>query len=207
MIGSSAWEHLLVRSLILQALYRSVTIATALVCCSPAARSDGISSKMGSPHPNVRAHPYQGSAPRLVSAGSHLRPARTMYRWRPLRTARCRWRVDQTWTKAPCSGLVDHPLGSGRVQQLAAEVLEQAQDLGVIVRPRHPRLARSRTAKTRLRQEASPGSRPITLVRRRVSPRSARLTGHGGWVKPAGQESGLMSRRPRCCWSRSMTRL
>jgi trehalose 6-phosphate phosphatase len=49
--------------------------------------------------------------------------------------------------------------------------------LGVMVRPRHPRLARSRTAQTRLRQEASPGSRPMTLVRRRVSPkvRSMRL--------------------------------
>ena len=32
-----------------------------------------------------RPHPYQGSAPGPVSPGSHLRPARTMYRWRPLR--------------------------------------------------------------------------------------------------------------------------
>ena len=29
----------------------------------------------------------------------------TMYRWRPLRTARLRWRVDQTWTRpAPLAG-------------------------------------------------------------------------------------------------------
>jgi hypothetical protein len=38
--------------------------------------------------------PYQGSAPSLVSLGSHRRPARSIYRWRPLRTALIRWRVD-----------------------------------------------------------------------------------------------------------------
>jgi hypothetical protein len=47
-----------------------------------------------------RAHPYQGSALALVSAGLHQRAARTMYRWRPLRTPRVRWHVDQMWTKA-----------------------------------------------------------------------------------------------------------
>jgi hypothetical protein len=56
---------------------------------------------------NQRPHPYQGSAPDPVCAGSHLRPARTTYRWRPLRTARLRWGVDQTWTRpATLSGLV-----------------------------------------------------------------------------------------------------
>ena len=28
-----------------------------------------------------------------------MRPAQVTYRWRPLRTARLRWLVDQTWTK------------------------------------------------------------------------------------------------------------
>ena len=42
---------------------------------------------------------------------------------------------------------------------------------GVMVRPRQPRLARSSTAHTSDRQERSPGSRPMTLVRRRVSPK------------------------------------
>lgn len=37
-----------------------------------------------------------------------------------------------------------------------------------MVKPRHPRLARSRTAQTRLL--SSPGSRPRTLTRRRLSP-------------------------------------
>jgi len=41
----------------------------------------------------------------------------------------------------------------------------------VMVRPRQPLEARSKTAQTRVRQEVSPGSRPITLVRRRVSPK------------------------------------
>ena len=33
-----------------------------------------------------RPHPYQGSAPGPVSAGSRRQPARTTYRWRPLET-------------------------------------------------------------------------------------------------------------------------
>ena len=37
---------------------------------------------------NQRPHPHQGSAHGLVSPGWNLRPGRTMYRWRPLRTAR-----------------------------------------------------------------------------------------------------------------------
>ena len=37
--------------------------------------------------------------------------------------------------------------------------------------PRQPRLARSSTAHTRLRQDRSPGSRPMTFTRRRVSPK------------------------------------
>src|SRR5215218_1692489 len=36
---------------------------------------------------NLGPHPYQGSAPGPVSAGSRLQPARTTYRWRPLETA------------------------------------------------------------------------------------------------------------------------
>ena len=68
-------------------------------------------------------------------------------------------------------GLVDHLLGNGRVEELAAQVLQQPQPLGVVVRPRQPWLARSSTAHTSDRQVVSPGSRPITLVRRRVSPK------------------------------------
>jgi hypothetical protein len=59
--------------------------------------------------------------------------------------------------------------------------------------PRQPREARSSTAHTRLRQERSPGSRPMTLLRRRVSPkvRSIRLV----WrilagLTPEAQERG-----------------
>ena len=55
---------------------------------------------------------YQGSPRGLVSAGSHLRPARTMYRWRPWRTDRIRSRVDQTWTKAWLASRL--PIPSGR---------------------------------------------------------------------------------------------
>jgi hypothetical protein len=72
-----------------------------------------------------RCRSYQGSAPGPVSPGSQLRPAPTRYRWRPLRTARNRWLVDQTWTKpatlsgpvgldqAPWSGVVG-PARPGR---------------------------------------------------------------------------------------------
>jgi hypothetical protein len=52
---------------------------------------------------NQRPHPYQGSAPSLFPQDRtcNLRERPTAGdRWRPLRTARLRWRVDQTWTKA-----------------------------------------------------------------------------------------------------------
>jgi hypothetical protein len=40
-----------------------------------------------------------------------------------------------------------------------------------MVNPRQPREARSSTAQTRDRQLGSPGSQPMTLTRRRVSPK------------------------------------
>ena len=40
-----------------------------------------------------------------------------------------------------------------------------------MVNPRHPALARSSTAHTSEMQVCSPGRRPITLTRRRVSPK------------------------------------
>jgi hypothetical protein len=43
--------------------------------------------------------------------------------------------------------------------------------VGAIVMPRQPREARSSTAHTRFTQLTSPGSRPITFTRRRVSPK------------------------------------
>ena len=42
---------------------------------------------------------------------------------------------------------------------------------GVMVRPRQPAEARSSTAHTRLMALVSPGNRPMTLVRRLVSPK------------------------------------
>jgi hypothetical protein len=41
----------------------------------------------------------------------------------------------------------------------------------VMIRPRQPREARSSKAQTRVRQLVSPGSRALTLTRRRVSPK------------------------------------
>src|SRR5438094_445956 len=55
-------------------------------------------------------------------------------------------------------------------EQGATQVLEQPQPAGVMVNPRQPRDARSSTAQTRVTQLVSPGSRPMTLTRRRVSP-------------------------------------
>jgi hypothetical protein len=61
-------------------------------------------------------HPCQGSALGFVSAGSRPRPARTMYRWRPLWTARLRWHVDQTWIRpAMLSGPTGWNEGRGNV--------------------------------------------------------------------------------------------
>ena len=50
---------------------------------------------------NLGPHPYQGSAPSLFpqDRSHNLRERPTAGdRWRPLRTARRRWHVDQTWT-------------------------------------------------------------------------------------------------------------
>jgi hypothetical protein len=75
-----------------------------------------------------------------------------------------------------------------RVEYSVSQVLEQPDAVGVMVRPRQLREARSRTAQTRDRQEASAGSRPITLTRRRVSPkgRSMKLGAGSGGGAPAG---------------------
>ena len=50
---------------------------------------------------NLGPHPYQRSAPGRVSPRWHLRLGRLTDRWRPLRTARIRWDVDQMWTRRP----------------------------------------------------------------------------------------------------------
>ena len=77
--------------------------------------------------------------------------------------------------------------------------------LGVIVRPRQPRLARSSTALSSDRQDCSPGRRPITLVRRRVSKkvRSSRLVtgmkGRGCRLRP---RIGASPRTPGYQWWR-----
>ena len=72
----------------------------------------------------------------------------------------------------PCGGYGAWPELAGRVEERAAQVLQLPEAVAVVmVRPRQPREARSRTAQTRVRQLVSPGSRPMTLVRRRVSPK------------------------------------
>jgi hypothetical protein len=67
-------------------------------------------------------------------------------------------------------GLVDCPLVGRRVQELAAQVLQQAQRPGGHCEARQPRLARSSTAHTSDRHERSPGSRPMTFIRRSKAP-------------------------------------
>jgi len=73
----------------------------------------------------------------------------------------------------PGGGCGAWPELAGRVEQRAAQVLQQPQAIGRHGQAAHsqPREARSSTAQTRVRQEVSPGRRPMTLVRRRVSPK------------------------------------
>lgn len=61
----------------------------------------------------------------------------------------------------------------GWLEELSSEVLQEPQSGAelVMVNPRQPRDARSRTAHTSDRQLVSPGRRPMTLLRRRVSPK------------------------------------
>ncbi len=60
---------------------------------------------------------------------------------------------------------------AGRFEQRAAQVLEQAETVGGHGQPAQPREAGSSTAQTKVRQLVSPGSLPMTLTRRRVSPK------------------------------------
>jgi hypothetical protein len=53
---------------------------------------------------------------------------------------------------------------AGWLEERTAQV--QPQAVGGQVRPRQPREARSSTAQTRVSQEVSPGSLPVTLTRR-----------------------------------------
>jgi hypothetical protein len=57
---------------------------------------------------NLGPHPYQGSAPGPVTAGSRLPPARTTYRWRPLET------VANRLDPMGCGPNVDQPRAGGR---------------------------------------------------------------------------------------------
>ena len=61
--------------------------------------------------------------------------------------------------------------------------------VAVTVKPRQPREARSSTAQTMLMQEVSPGNRPMTLARRRVSPkvRSMKLECRMRWWCSVGK--------------------
>jgi hypothetical protein len=79
-------------------------------------------------------HPYQSSPPGRVSPGSLLPPGRMMHRWRPLRTARFRWGVDQrgpslagrqgwlglVWSRTPFGGSVLPDQGSDRPSPMAS---------------------------------------------------------------------------------------
>jgi hypothetical protein len=128
-----------------------------------------------------------------LPTGSHLRPAPTRYRWRPLRTARSRWRVDQTWTKpATLSG----PVG-----------LDQAPWSGVVgpARPGRPtcRLPDDRACYRRTRILIYPhrarGSVRCATPRRPCLPHHGQARGPRG-SKPAPRCSGERGQeRERCC--------
>ena len=66
-------------------------------------------------------------------------------------------------------GLVDHLLGGAHGGASGANPVA-VQPIGVMARPRQPRLAQSSTAQSSDRHVCSPGDRPITLTRRRGSP-------------------------------------
>jgi hypothetical protein len=71
-----------------------------------------------------------------------------------------------------------------------AELLKRADTGRVQLDPRQPRAARSSTTQTRRKQDRSPGGRPMTLTRRRVSPKVPHRLGpgsHGGLQTPAAR--------------------
>lgn len=65
---------------------------------------------------------------------------------------------------------------AGRFEERAAQILQQPQAIGRHGQATPPREARSKTAQTSVRQLVSLGSRPMTLVRRRVSPKVRSMT-------------------------------
>ena len=86
-------------------------------------------------------------------------------RWRRNRLAPRRFRCELSNSVAA--------VGSGGSCSDRRRSASSRSPAGVMVNPRHPVEARSSTAHTSLRQQCSPGSRPITLTRRRVSPKAA----------------------------------
>ena len=84
-------------------------------------------------------------------------------------------------------------VGDGREERLAEYVTQHAQGGDVDDAIRGPVEARSSTAQTRLVTECSPGSRPMTLTRRRVSPKVRRLRRRASsWC--GGADSGPAAR-------------
>ena len=124
----------------------------------------------------------------------------TTYRWRPLRTARFRWRVDQTWTKPGSEAGGPVPSGCGRLRRPGCWA----------ARPRSSYIAcPARAAPSRRRDDLDPGAdlaarlvgtgwRCVVAVAQRplLDPDALRRAEVGeAWVIAAGRR--LHSEEPR----------
>jgi hypothetical protein len=141
---------------------------------------------------NQQPHPYQGSALGLVSPGWLLRPGRTMYRWRPLRTARLRWHVDQTWTRHA------HSRGQRRSAWRTLPGKVDPRRLPPTSEPRHGnRLVRGSPGGVWARD--IPCIDGLSLVTGMVVPQLPACSNHahyGGWLGPHGTSRLMRAIRP-----------
>ena len=128
---------------------------------------------------NLGPHPYQGSAPGPVSAGSRLPPARTTYRWRPLET------VANRSAPMACGPNVD------QARPLAGAAALRVADLGWQGDPRRlPPTSEPRPGDRLVR--GSPGgvwARDIPLYRRAVPGHRHGGTQAAFLLKPAARSS------------------
>jgi hypothetical protein len=142
-----------------------------------------------------RRHPYQGSAPGLVSQDGTFDLGERCTagdRWRPLRTARLRWHVDQTWTR--------HARSRGQRRSASRTLPGKETPAGC---PRQASPARAIALLGGALAGSGPGTSPyiggLSLATSMVVPQPPLCSNHahdGGWLGPHDRSRLMRAIRP-----------